>query len=444
MHLIARSKIHIPTNRHRQEFDPTHIQELADDFTGEIGLLQPIVLRKPRADEPAIPADCLVLSAGENRLRAIDLCNELGSPIRHAGEEIPLGLVPYIPIGELSELAAEEAELNENLKRRDLTWQEKAAAVKRLDNLRRKQKGEAHNVTELAKELTGHGEGSYRETVRQELLLANHLDNPTVAKAKTAAEAFKALRMEERKRSALGKAETFTLDMVKTRHRLFNADCLQWMAQAVESGEQFDVILTDPPYGMNAESFGDGAGKMTSITHEYQDDFESWSQLMQKWAELSWAITKPQAHLYAFCDIQNFYLLRGWMQHAGWYVLRTPLIYYKTDNGRVPLPDIGPRRQYETILYAVKGKKPVTNIYPDVICATGDTNLGHGAQKPVACYQNLLQRSCLPGDKVLDTFCGTGTIFPAAQNMKVIATGIEKDPVYYGIAAKRLEDTANG
>jgi len=127
---------------------------------------------------------------------------------------------------------------------------------------------------------------------------------------------------------------------------------------------------------------------------------------------------------------------------AGWYVFRTPLIYYKTDDGRVPLPDIGPRRQWEAICYAVKGKKKVNNIFPDVISASSDGNLGHGAQKPVACYQNLLQRSCLPGDKVLDTFCGTGTIFPAAQNLKCIATGIELDKASFGIAVSRLESMA--
>jgi hypothetical protein len=34
---------------------------------------------------------------------------------------------------------------------------------------------------------------------------------------------------------------------------------------------------------------------------------------------------------------------------------------------------------------------------------------------------------------------GTGTIFPAAHELKCRATGIELDPQHYGTALKRLE-----
>lgn len=74
------------------------------------------------------------------------------------------------------------------------------------------------------------------------------------------------------------------------------------------------------------------------------------------------------------------------------------------------------------------------------MAVSGDDNLGHGAQKPVALFQNLLQRSVRPGDEVLDVCAGTGVIFPAAHTYKVKAVGLEKEAEYYGIALKRLED----
>ena len=128
------------------------------------------------------------------------------------------------------------------------------------------------------------------------------------------------------------------------------------------------------------------------------------------------------------------------MRKAGWYVFRTPLINFKTNSGRVPLPDRGPRRQYEILLYAIKGDKPVTHIYPDVITSQADENMSHGAQKPVAVYQNLLQRSVRPGDTVLDCFAGSGTIFPAAHTFKVKAVGIEQSAEYYGMGLRRIQD----
>ena len=77
-------------------------------------------------------------------------------------------------------------------------------------------------------------------------------------------------------------------------------------------------------------------------------------------------------------------------------------------------------------------------IYPDVIETHGDDNLGHGAQKPVELYVNLLKRSVRPGDAVLDCFGGTGTVLPAAHELQCRATYVEKDENCYGIALKLL------
>jgi DNA modification methylase len=128
------------------------------------------------------------------------------------------------------------------------------------------------------------------------------------------------------------------------------------------------------------------------------------------------------------------------MQAAGWYVFRTPILHTKPNSGRVPLPEEGPRRQYECILYAIKGHKKTTAIYPDIIATTADMGLQHGAQKPVALYENLLMRSVRPGDEVLDSFGGTGTLIPAAHAKKCKATVLEASKEYYGVCLQRLKD----
>jgi DNA modification methylase len=151
-------------------------------------------------------------------------------------------------------------------------------------------------------------------------------------------------------------------------------------------------------------------------------------------------VAKEAAHLYCFCDIDKFHWLKDLFFLEGWNVFRTPLVWFRRNTGRVPLPEHGPRRQYELILYAHRGDRRVTAIYPDVIDeASVEDNLGHAAQKPIGVYSNLLRRSARPGDKVLDPFCGTGTVYPAAHSMRVAATGIEIDPAAYGIAVKRIE-----
>jgi DNA modification methylase len=149
-------------------------------------------------------------------------------------------------------------------------------------------------------------------------------------------------------------------------------------------------------------------------------------------------MAKDEAHAYIFCDIDRFHELREIMQAAGWYVFRTPLINHKENSGRIPLPEHGPKRQYEILLYAIKGWKKVNGVFSDVISSSLEENLGHGAAKPIALYANLLKRSAKPGDVVFDPFAGTGTIFPAAHQFRCKAIGIEVNPEYYGIAVQRL------
>lgn len=452
MHTCLLTSVVIKPDRQRTEFDPVELQNLKDSIEylpGERNrqLLHPPVLRREGAD--------LVLVAGERRLRAISEIFELGGCFMYNGQlfKADHGMIPFTDIGELSHLEAEEAELDENLKRVNLSWQELAQVHARLHKLRTAQVANAkavvraegipdiiapHTVAETAREVFGRSDGAYQDTIRKETIVAKHLDNPAIAKAKSLDEAFKILKKEEErsKNIALGVevGRTFNAD----KHKLHRANCLEWMA-AQEPG-QFDVILTDPPYGMGADQFGDAGGKMTGIQHHYDDSYESWQTLMMRWAKLAYRLAKPQAHAYVFCDIDRFHELRHFMTIAGWDVFRTPLIVHKLNSGRVPRPQHGPRRQWECILYAIKGDKPVTHIYPDVIPVNGDDNLGHGAQKPVELYVNLLQRSVKPGDSVLDTFAGTGTIFPAAHTFKCTATGIEMDDGSYGICVKRLAD----
>lgn len=466
--------ITILEDRQRQEFEPNAMQELFQSIEKN-GLMHAPVMREE--------GNRLILVAGERRLKTLQDMWDLGIEVRYNGEVIPAGRVPYTTLGELSELDAEEAELDENMKRKDLTWQEQAAAVNRLMRLREKQYAkvverveaqvDAHDVLEtmsvsradavatllasmeaappsvatITRELNptttkgkSDGElGGLRDATRRQLIVAQHLNNPAIAKAKSTDEAFKILKKEEdatkNKALAASVGATFNASM----HQALNVNCLDWMRQPANHST-VDVILTDPPYGMGADTFGDGGGKLAGIAHRYDDSFEAWVTLMRQWTELSYKVAKPQAHAYVFCDIDNFGSLKQMMKDAGWYVFRTPLIIYKQNSGRVPLPDRGPRRQYEIVLYAIKGEMPVTHIYPDVIPSQADDNMSHGAQKPVMVYENLLLRSVRPGMRVADFFSGSGTIFPAAHSMKVSAIGIEMNPEYFGMGLRRLQD----
>jgi DNA modification methylase/ParB-like chromosome segregation protein Spo0J len=435
MKLIHIDAIRVAPDRQRKTFDAGKLHEFSD-LIAKQGLLHPVVLR--------VVGDDYYLVAGERRLRAITDLYALGGQFLHDGEGVRANFIPYTLLSDLDPLAAEEAELSENINRVDLSWQERAAAHAKLHTLRSKQAeamgAPAHTIAATALEVRGSSAGVNQEATRREIIIANHLGNPAVKAAKTAEEAFKVLRKEEAKvkQRELGASvgRTFSADL----HTLLNDDSLAWMQSTPAA--QFDCILTDPPYGMDADEFGDSGGRAAGA-HGYVDSAANFLKILAVLAPESYRLAKDQAHLYVFCDIDWFHTMKTEFSSAGWNVFRTPLFWYKKSGMRAPWPEWGPQRKYETILYAVKGKRPVLKMLGDVLDYPPDGNLGHAAQKPVALYADLLSRTCLPGQKVLDPFCGSGPIFGAAQELKVTATGIELDQGAFGISVQRLTALKN-
>lgn len=428
---IKLSAITVAADRQRKEFKQDELHALAESIQTK-GLFHPIVLR--------VTGDAYTLVAGERRLRAVTDLWALGVNFNYDGEPVPTDSIPYSSLADLSELELEEAELEENIQRTQLTWQEKAAAHAKLHTLRGKQAtllgAPAHTVAATALEVRGSSEGIHQETTRREIILAAHLGNPLVQAAKTAEEAFKILRKAETQQQhrELGASvgRTFTADF----HQVLNTDSLVWMQTA--EAEQFDVILTDSPYGMGADTFGDSGG-VAAGAHGYTDSPELYEKILKVCETELYRLAKKQAHLYWFCDFDKFTETRERFKAAGWWVFRTPFIWYKPTGMRTPWPEHGPQRQYETILYAVKGKKPTLKIAGDVIESRPDTNLGHAAQKPIALLQNLLNRSCLPGNRVFDPFAGSGSLVAAAHPLKCVTCSIELDPSSYGIIIQRVK-----
>lgn len=434
LHSIPFEEIFIDKDRQRKEMSAESLIELASSIAS-VGLIHPIVVRKDEEER-------FVLVAGERRLRAMEYVWNFGQSVKCGEYSFPAHHAPAVYLGEIDTILAFEIELEENLKRRDLTWQERSSATARLAQLQEKITGEPVSPTKLAEEIgqspseTGGG-GRAAQAVRQDLILAKFLHDPDVAAAKSREEAFKVVkRKEETRRNAEVGAKVGV--NLAGEHRLIKGDCLEILPTLLEAS--FDVILTDPPYGMGAQDFGDSGGAGGALGgHFYDDSPESFQRDAPQWMAALYRVAKPQAHLYWFCDIDWFPWLKQKAVNAGWNPFRTPIIWYNPGGSRAPWPQSGPQRKSQYVLYANKGNRPVTSLLGDIITAGSDPNLNHHAQKPVFLYQELLKRSVRAGDFVLDSFAGTGPIFPAAHGLKCRATGIEKDAAACGIAAKRME-----
>ena len=173
---IAINRVVISENRQRRQFPQAELNELAESIQST-GLLHAPTLR--------IEGDNYVLVSGERRFRAIKDIYELGGKFKYDNEEVISGLLPYTFLGDLSPVEAMEAELDENIRRMDLTWVERAAASAKLMELRSAQataSGKpAPTPADISEEVRGSRLGSNQDMTRKELILADHLHIPEVA-----------------------------------------------------------------------------------------------------------------------------------------------------------------------------------------------------------------------------------------------------------------------
>lgn len=419
----------IPENRFRREFDEKKLAELRESIE-RIGLLHPIVVERG-------PDDKFTLRAGERRYKAISALlkenKKITCGIDDSGKSVSMSLVPVTELSELTDLQRIEVEVEENVVRLDFDWKERNKAVARLHELRSMQNPN-QTITDTASEVAGKpAEGSQKTRVSNALIIKQHLDIPEVANAKTEKDALKAIRKiaEAGQRAKL--AQHF--DLSKTPHKLLKGDALELLLTL--SDKSIDVVVTDPPYGVDADDFG----TQSATGHDYQDSKKNWEQIMAVFPDEAYRVCKDQAHCYVFCDTRNFDRLATLMVLANWTVFPVPMIWVK-ENGMLPFPDQGPRRTYEAILFAWKGDRhAVLKGRPDVISNIPPVrNLKHGAQKPAALYHELLSRSARPGDHVLDCFGGTGPLFIAANRLRLVATYIESNEDSFNIALSRVNE----
>lgn len=428
---IEVTKVIIPENRQRKEFDKKKLGELMESIE-KYGLMHPIVLRE-RCDEDG---DCSYeLVAGERRF------------IAHI--KLERETIPYTLIQDLSELEYKEAELEENIRRVDLTWQEKQNAYAELHELR-KERNPGQTYKDTAREIKGdEAIGGTHMEVADAVLVKDMMDDPEVRNARNLRDAARIAKRKIRGEfaQALANIEDKEAVAATTPHKLIQVDILEdhsweWAEKAgLAQHEFFQCIIADPPYGMAADKFGDAAKN----AHTYQDDEEYARMIMEQILLRSYDLSTVDAHLYMFCDIDQFGWLKRTAKHWGWDPFRTPLIWPKGSAGHIPWGSEYWRRTYELVMFARKaggGGRGLSKLAPDVFAGmAAPRERDHGAQKPVELYRQMISLSCLPGEKVLDPCCGSGTIFYAADETRTIAYGLERYQESYRLALQALQAT---
>lgn len=433
MQTVPLHAIQIPKNRQRENVDENYIVELAESIASKKGLMHAIVLRD----------DGLTLVAGECRIRAIKRLYDAKRTFTYNSAPVPPGEIPFSRLSQLSPLDLLEAEYEENAQRRDLGPIEKAKALAALHNLRVAQaetRGQVQTVKMTATEVLGREAlGGHQTEIRNALLINAYADDPEVKASKTTKEAFNIVKRKLTDKFTAALARNVAANATSTPHVALQGD-MEALAGSLDP-DQFDVVITDPPYGIEADKFSPTDGGEGGVRHSYKDDKELAHRIMRAIVGHSSVVCKADAALYIFCDYTDFDFLRGLANAAGWTAWDRPIIWHKPGGGMMGDTQHGPRRSYETIMYAYRGNKRTTGVYLDtIVLQPPPLTRGHSAEKPAQLYNNLLRRSAVPGMRVVDFCSGVGPIFVAANQLSLRATGIELNEVHYNTGLTRIND----
>lgn len=207
---------------------------------------------------------------------------------------------------------------------------------------------------------------------------------------------------------------------------IYHGDAYEILPALREAGT-VDVLVTDPPYEIEAR----GAG--LAARRPYFREIEGFTDGGFDPSILSgfprWAV---------FCGKEQLVGLLGVAIGAGrrWMLLTwnkpnpTPLI-----NGNY-LPDT------EYIVHAFPGGGALFGGYEDrrrwMVHAGGDGLTGHPNEKPVPVMAKVLRSASDRGEAVCDPFMGSGTTLVAARDLGRRAIGIEREEHWCEVAARRL------
>jgi ParB family transcriptional regulator, chromosome partitioning protein len=392
-----------------------------------VGLINPII----------VTADYQLI-AGERRWEA---CKALG--------------LPTVPVRWMEELNTDELkviELEENIKRKDLPWQDATIAIAELHRLYGKA-DTSWNQKRTSEALSldpGH--------VSNTLLVAAHMKDPRVAKAATQHEARNLIRRRNERATeseindlavfARGMLEQETakpkpqslLDGVITPQNptleqptiaatwsrpvvdrtILQEDFLKW-APAYD-GNTFNLIHCDFPFGVNVFS---GAGQFKP---EDQGDAYSNSAYADDTA-LYWELTEclfnnldrllsPVGHLMFWLSPKHHIISRTravFGTSLEFYPF--PLIWHKSDNsGIIGDSQRWPRHTYEAALLAYRGKRPLVRSVSDSYSGPGDRKL-HPSCKPEPMLRHFFTALVDEHTRFLDPTCGAASSLRAAESL---------------------------
>lgn len=432
------------------------IEALADSLF-EHGLIQPLVV------EPQEDGTNRLIAGGRRYAGLTHLRQQFPAAIPDFCENVP---VYFIPPSSLTKRAL--LELEENIRRKAMTWQEECLGIYQAH---RHMEVEKHSSGEKWIQVqTGDMLGVSRATVTSAVVLAKHLlaGDEAVTQSETASaalevlytrtrqaaqkqkDAFRQAAIEAQKardasaqkttesepvitttdpsfavRQAQADAERKRINIYQTVENMFHhGDSIAWMA--AQPPASFDHVYTDIPYGIDVDNLNLKNIELTATEH----DRDSNISLFEPFLKQSYRLVRDKGFCVFWCDIEHFNLLYQLAIRTGFSACRWPVIWHKTHACKNESAAYNPTKNYEVCCIA--RKQNATLLTPQntsVITATWEKGereqFAHPFAKPHALHVKMLSMFAATDSAVLDPFCGEGTGMLSMTKLSMQPFGID-------------------
>lgn len=389
----------------RQRKELVDVDSLAQSIARR-GLIHPIVVSRD-----------LVLIAGERRYTA---CRQLGwthIPVQFEDSQDPSAL--------------HEVELEENIRRVDLPWQDRVNAVARYHELR---KAEDPNWTQ---DDTAAALGWKRNTVSDHISVAKALPENEMVAAAPEYSTARGIVTRAKERKAADELATIrapkqdpqinpaALPPKPTEGPIINVDFLDWAP--AYTGIPFNFGHFDFPYGINADKFDQGAAKSHG---GYADSEELYWRLCQCLGKHKAKLFGESAHLLFWFSMKHYAATLEFFQQHFW-VDPYPLVWHKGNTGTLPDPNRGPRRVYEVAFWCSYGDRKIIRPVANTFLAEVPKSKTHMSEKAQPMLEHFFRMGVDKETRFLDPTAGSGSSLRAARALgaKEIV-GLEINPDY--------------
>jgi len=394
----------------RQRRDLPDIEELAASIL-EIGLINPVLVTST--------PEGIRLIAGERRFRAHEYnqADEILCSFKEDLDPVQQYLI----------------ELEENVQRVDLSWQDKVKAVSDYHVMR------SRLEADWSESQTAEALRMSQPQVNKQLLVRRAMDenvNEVIDAPKFSTALNFASRREERKKTSAKRTLLADLDPVAAASDgvitasdipgpeelaaldryadIRQANFLEWSLEVQH--DPFNFLHVDFPYGVN---IGNTNGQSAAGSFGGYDDAEStYTELLTAFNNNIDRFCAPSAHLMFWFSMDYYQSTLDGLRGAGWRVDPFPLIWFKSDNtGIIPDPNRGPRRVYETAFFATRGDRKIVRATGNAVGAPTppkDDKI-HASQKSGPMLEHFFRMLVDENTRFLDPTAGSGAAVGVAE-----------------------------